>query len=231
MASAGCDAIRNRQIVDAAAQPWRAIGRVNYAGIRLRRHCTGTLVSERIVLTAAHCLYNLPRRTWIPAQGITFVAGFQRGTAVASSRAARYVLSDAEDPTGRDFRSGQDQDWALVVLKDPIGRGTGFLPLTPLAPEDLISARFTLAGYAGLRPNVLSLAADCGAPLGGWHNVYLQTCSAMPGDSGAPLLVARDDGFAVAGVFSSIVTVGGNAASLAIPAETFAEALAAAEAE
>ena len=48
--SDGCDAIRARRIVDATTYPWRAIGRVNFASIELRHHCTGTLFQSELFL-------------------------------------------------------------------------------------------------------------------------------------------------------------------------------------
>ncbi|WP_245514036.1 trypsin-like serine peptidase [Antarcticimicrobium luteum] len=221
--SEGCAAIRARRIVDAADPPWRAIGRVNFASIEIRQHCTGTLVGDRMVLTAAHCLYNVPRKSWIPPTSLRFAAGYQRGQPVAQARVLRYLLDPAQDSASRDFRGGMTRDWALLELEAPIGRDVGFLPLAE--PEAGEPAR--LAGYAGLRPHVLSVAEDCGAwtPLA-QRGIALTACSAMPGDSGAPLLVERDGALLVAGVFSTIVvTEGGIPHSLAVAAPVFAPAL------
>jgi protease YdgD len=225
MLSKGCDAIRAREILDATAEPWRAIGRVNFASTQVRQHCTGTLVSERIVLTSGHCLYNSARKAWIPPQSIIFVAGFQRGSGVAVSRGERFILNNAEDTDSRDFRASFDQDWALIVLQKPIGRDVGYLNVVNLAagiPED---AKLMLAGYPNLRPNVLSLAPDCGLPFSGYKNAFLLSCSAMQGDSGAPLLVLKDGKYSVAGVFSSIVTWENRYSSLSVPAALFADKL------
>jgi protease YdgD len=48
--------------VDADAPPWRGVGKIQATTGDLHTSCTGALVAPAVVLTAAHCVYNIRTR-------------------------------------------------------------------------------------------------------------------------------------------------------------------------
>lgn len=190
-------------IVDASEYPWSAIGRINTGG---RGFCTGFLVGERTALTAAHCLYDYREGRWWHVNDIHFVAGYQRDAYVAHSTAQSFRVARRSEPPREPRVDAILNDWAVIRLKEPIGRKAGWLGMRQLDAKMMAqlrhgSMRAMQAGYRRDRGHVITLGTDCRRPkFFGRGRGIRHRCDVIEGGSGSPLLVFAEGALQAIGI-------------------------------
>lgn len=210
--------VAGRQM-DLAGLSFRAIGRLEHSD----GYCTATVVARHALLTARHCAPGAEAG----ALPVTFLAGLDDGEHFAVATPDRVILPDAPadmEDTGAD--------WAIVMVKEPIGDTTGIVPVMDAAELDrhLQDPGFTFVeiGYGRMSSEV-TVRRHCTVAALGQDGSIDHVCESIPGDSGGPVLARGDDGrLQIIGVNSSISRQGEDAdrwMSHAVDGRAFADAV------
>ena len=186
--------------------PWSAIGRV--AGITAsggEYHCTGTLISENVVLTNSHCVVDsktnkLSQKIWFQPNVIN--AEVLDKSDVATVKQVIY---------GTDFtdRNSVQNDWAVMLIDKPLGRKYGYLGLKnlPTSAFAKIPQQLFFVGYSGdfpdsRKPRYRAFTAGPGwtagaqqgcSIIGEEQEILFHDCDTAGGSSGGPIIAVIDN--------------------------------------
>lgn len=196
----GIGGFDNRARINPQLPPWRGLGRLQANAGNLRMTCTAALVGPRLLLTAAHCLYNARTQAFFRAADLHFLLAYSQGAFAAHAQGVGMTIGPGWDPKHGIGQVGSD--WALVTINQALGTGDRLLGFATEPPRPGEAAM--IGGYS--QDFVEVITADTGCHIIGLgkdtagRRVIRHDCAATRGASGAPLLVREGASWRIVGI-------------------------------
>jgi protease YdgD len=198
---------------------WNAVGKVT---LEDGGFCTGTLVADNIVLTAAHCFFDDEHKRNDKA---TFQTGFRYGGVQAASPVIKTIIPDDFNPARVGKGVADGSDYAFLVLKWPVGQDVGFLDLTAPNPIAIkVGDQVIDVGY-GDAGNRLAAGINCQITSVNNDHTFEHDCATADGDSGGPVFVMTDGVLHFMGITSYGFPDAGEYIGVAVARDAFLDEL------
>lgn len=190
------------------SEGWAAVGRLDIAG---KGFCTAALIRDRLILTAAHCLYETDGKLISPDR-FSFRAGLRDGLAEAERSITRAIAHpDYEYIGGITDPTTVAMDIAVLELSQPI-RNSRLQPYL-ISERPARGDQVGVVSYGRGREEAPSLQEVCDV-LGQQNGVIIMSCDVEFGSSGAPVFMLRGGQTRIASVVSAMAEVNGQKVSL-----------------
>jgi len=176
---------------------WQAVGRLNIGD---GSFCTGSLIAENLVLTAAHCMYNMDTGERVKDADVEFLADWRGGRASAYRKVKRSIVHPDFIVAEATFVDRVAYDLAILELDQPIRNSS----IEPFNVETGASqgAEVGVVSYAHDRADSPALQEVCHI-LAKQNGSLILSCEVDFGSSGAPIFVIEDGQARIVSVVSA----------------------------